>query len=195
MEAYKYLVGIDEAGRGPLAGPVSVGAVALMPEFDTNLLRGVRDSKQLSEDEREVWYARMRRWQKAGTLRCAVAYAPAATIDRRGIVFSVSSALSRAITQLAVSPRDSLVLLDGGLRAPTQYCYQETICGGDASEPVIALASIAAKVRRDRLMKRFASTYAHYGFEVHKGYGTPFHREKIRSLGLCDIHRKSFWHG
>lgn len=189
-----YLIGIDEAGRGPLAGPVSVGAVVLMPHFDRGVLDGIRDSKKLTEEARERWYARLQGLRREGVLRFAVAYTSAEKIDRLGIVWAVSSALRRALAELAVNPAEARVLLDGGLRAPKEYLEQKTIIRGDASEPVIALASIAAKVRRDRLMKRLASAYPAYGFEIHKGYGTALHREKIEALGLCDIHRESFCH-
>jgi ribonuclease HII len=188
----QYLIGIDEAGRGPLAGPVSVGAVLLLPQFDRTALAGVKDSKQLSEEAREAWYAKMRLWQKEGHLRFAVAYSSARQIDSRGIVWAVSSALRRALRSLEADPAESLVLLDGGLRAPVLYEQQETIIRGDATEPVIALASIAAKVRRDRLMKRLARAYPAYGFEVHKGYGTKAHRDAVLDLGPCAIHRRSF---
>lgn len=190
-----YLIGIDEAGRGPLAGPVSVGAVLLMPHFDQTLLSGVRDSKQLSEAVREEWYGRMKSWQQSGLIRFSVQYSSNEVIDRRGIVWAVTSALNRALSRLDTDPEESLVLLDGGLRAPSHYKRQETIIRGDASQPVIALASIAAKVRRDRLMKRFASMYPQYGFEIHKGYGTKTHKDAMRNVGLCDIHRRSFCHG
>lgn len=189
-----YLIGIDEAGRGPLAGPVSVGAVVLMPHFDRGVLDGIRDSKKLTEEARERWYAKLQGLRREGVLRFAVAYTSAEKIDRLGIVWAVSSALRRALAELAVNPAEACVLLDGGLRAPKEYLEQKTIIRGDASEPVIALASIAAKVRRDRLMKRLASAYPAYGFEIHKGYGTALHREKIEALGLCDIHRESFCH-
>lgn len=188
----RLLIGIDEAGRGPLAGPVSVGAVLLLPHFDRGALAGIKDSKKLSQQAREEWYGKMRLWQKEGSLRFAVAYSSAERIDRLGIVWAVSSALRRALLALEADPPKSLVLLDGGLRAPHAYVRQETIIRGDASEPVIALASIAAKVRRDRLMKRLARAYPAYGFEVHKGYGTKRHKDAIARFGLCAMHRRSF---
>lgn len=188
----RFVIGIDEAGRGPLAGPVSVGAVLLLPHFNVGELSGIRDSKALTEAAREAWYARMSAWRQEGSLRFAVAYTSAEKIDRLGIVWAVSSALARALRQLGADPDGSLVLLDGGLRAPSLYAQQQTIIRGDASEPVIALASIAAKVRRDRLMKRLAVQYPGYGFEVHKGYGTTKHRQAIGELGLCGMHRRSF---
>lgn len=187
-----YCIGIDEAGRGPLAGPVSVGAVLLAPHFDRSLIASVKDSKKLTETAREAWYGQMLLWQKEGSLRFSVAYTSAERIDRLGIVWAVTSALSRALSKLEAPSENSLVLLDGGLRAPEMYVRQQTIIRGDASEPVIALASIAAKVRRDRLMKRLAKQYPGYDFEVHKGYGTKKHQAAIAQLGLSDMHRRTF---
>lgn len=188
----RHLIGIDEAGRGPLAGPVSVGAVLLLPHFDRALIASVKDSKALTEEAREAWYGKMLIWQREGLIRMRVAYSSAERIDGRGIVWAVSSALARALRALEADPAESLVLLDGGLSAPVPYARQETIIRGDASEPVIALASIAAKVRRDRLMKSLSRHYPGYGFEVHKGYGTRKHQQAIGRLGLCDMHRRTF---
>lgn len=188
----RFIVGIDEAGRGPLAGPVSVGAVAFPADFDRRLLRGIRDSKELSEAAREEWYARLRQWEREGLVRYIVQFSSARMIDRKGIAPSIRSAVSRALARLALAPEECEVLLDGSLYAPKAFSHQRTIIGGDASEPFISMAAIAAKVLRDRRMKNFAKKYPEYGFEVHKGYGTRKHYAALRENGLCIIHRKTF---
>lgn len=188
----RYIVGIDEAGRGPLAGPVAVGAVAVPHDFDWARIEGVRDSKKLSEKKREDVYTRMRALEGDGVLRVAVSFSDARDIDARGIVPAIYSALERALASLSLSPNSCEVLLDGGLKAPAQYTSQKTIIRGDDSERVISLASIAAKVSRDHLMLEEAKKFPEYALEVHKGYGTKAHREAISRLGLSPIHRASF---
>ncbi|MSU74016.1 ribonuclease HII [Candidatus Kaiserbacteria bacterium] len=188
----KYIVGIDEAGRGPLAGPVAVGAVALSPDFDWSQIEGVRDSKKLSEKKREEIFERARELQKKEIVRFTVCTSSALYIDRYGIVPAIKRALAEALSRLEVEPSDCAVLLDGSLQAPAQYKDQETIVRGDDTEPIISLASIVAKVTRDRLMRQLAAKYPAYGFEVHKGYGTASHRRKIAIRGLSGIHRASF---
>ncbi len=184
-----YLVGIDEAGRGPLAGPVAVGVFVALPGFRMRALKGIRDSKTLSEAEREAWYAVLTTLPRA---RYAVAMTSAAVIDRIGIVPAVERALSRALASVDVSPTSACVLLDGGLHAPALYTMQRTIIHGDATEPLISAAAILAKVTRDRYMVRLARQYPAYGFAVHKGYGTLRHREAVRTHGLSPLHRASF---
>jgi len=188
----KFLIGIDEVGRGPLAGPVAVGAVMVPSQFDFSQFEGVRDSKELSEFGREIWFERMRILVENHHVRYAVEFSSAQMIDTLGIAPAIRSAISRALRALKAVPHQSHVLLDGSLRAPRTYLSQETIIGGDASEPLIALASIVAKVRRDRLMRRHSLRFPVYGFEEHKGYGTPKHREAIAKFGLCTLHRKTF---
>lgn len=192
MTEIRYLIGIDEAGRGPLAGPVSVGAVLVPVDFDWTLVEGARDSKQMSERNREAMFERMQELQKEEKLRFAVGFTSAKDIDTGGIVPSIRSALMRAIESLRALPNECRVLLDGGLIAPAKFVSQETIIKGDAKEPVISLASIAAKVQRDRLMIELAPNYPEYQFEIHKGYGTSKHREAIQKFGLSAIHRRSF---
>lgn len=188
----KYLVGIDEAGRGPLAGPVAVGAVLVARNFDFKLVEGVRDSKQLTHAARAAWYERMRQMQEDGLLKFAVAFSSARSIDRRGIVPSIRTALSHALDYIEAEPHECEVRLDGSLRAPARFEVQETIIHGDDLEPIISLASIAAKVRRDALMMRLARRYPAYGFDRHKGYGTQEHIGAIRSHGLSELHRVTF---
>lgn len=186
------IIGIDEAGRGPLAGPVAVGVVAVSEGFDLlAAFPGLNDSKKLSEKKREALYALLAEEVKQGSLRAKVCFASEKTIDRRGISQAVRLALSRGIRALAPEPHGVRVILDGALKAPPDYA-QETIIGGDATEPAIMLASVAAKVARDRLMTRLARDYPLYGFDVHKGYPTKAHIAAIGRHGPCAIHRRSF---
>jgi len=188
----RYLIGIDEAGRGPLAGPVAVGAVMIPTDFDWSILEGVRDSKKLSEKKREEFYARASELEQSHILRFTVSTSSSHYIDTYGIVPAIKRALAEALSRFAIEPHDCRVLLDGSLKAPAEYINQETIIGGDDTEPVISLASIMAKVTRDRLMKRLSPKYPSYNFHVHKGYGTLLHRKAIQAVGLSDIHRATF---
>jgi len=188
----QYLIGIDEAGRGPLAGPVSVGAVLVAKDFDWSLIEGVRDSKKLSEKVRERIFEKANELQESSLLRYAVATSSATYIDTYGIVPAIKRAVAEALAKLQSDPATTRVLLDGSLKAPEEYIHQETIVRGDDSEPVISLASIMAKVTRDRIMKKLAPKYPSYGFEVHKGYGTAAHLKLIKEIGFCDLHRRSF---
>ncbi|PIR82127.1 ribonuclease HII [Candidatus Kaiserbacteria bacterium CG10_big_fil_rev_8_21_14_0_10_59_10] len=188
----KFLIGIDEAGRGPLAGPVAVAAVMVPKYFDWRQVEGARDSKQMSQQARERVYRRMRALERLGALRTAVSFSPASVIDSHGIAHAIRSALEQSMAKLNADPAECDVRLDGLLSAPAQFGVQRTIVGGDDSEPVISLASIAAKVRRDRFMVRLARAHPAYGFEQHKGYGTVMHREAIRREGFCSEHRTTF---
>lgn len=188
----KYVIGIDEAGRGPLAGPVSVGAVLVPADFDWVLVEGVRDSKKLSEKRREEIFEHAQGLTETSGLRFAVSTSSAAYIDKYGIVPAIRRALAEALSRFEIEPADCRVLLDGSLRAPAEYTNQETIIRGDDTEPVISLASIMAKVTRDRLMKKLSPKYPAYDFHVHKGYGTAAHLKLIREVGLCEIHRATF---
>lgn len=197
-----FLIGIDEVGRGPLAGPVSVGAALVPVDFDWAQLPGVTDSKKLTEKKRERIYEQSCVLQADGKLFFAVVGESAAVIDEIGIVPAIRKALTQAIHEVIEksqgNPRFPLgvesvrVLLDGGLKAPEEFVHQETIIKGDAKESVIGLASIIAKVTRDREMVRLAPEYTGYGLEVHKGYGTVAHRRAITEHGMSAIHRRSF---
>lgn len=187
-----HLIGIDEAGRGPLAGPVSVGAVLVPIDFDWTLVPGVRDSKKLSEKKREEIFEHVQTLVQTSALRYAVATSSASYIDTYGIVPAISRALAEALEKLEIDPSECRVLLDGGLKAPIEYLAQETIIRGDDSEPVISLASIMAKVTRDRIMKQLSPKYPGYDFHVHKGYGTAAHRQNIQKHGLSRLHRATF---
>lgn len=191
----KYIIGIDEAGRGPLAGSVAVGATCVSVDNKNfkKFSRGVRDSKKLSEKQREEWFVKMTFEKKLGKFDFSVAFASAKMIDTRGLSFAIRHALASALKKLNYPPEETLVLLDGGLHAPKEYLHQKTIIHGDDIEPIISLASISAKVIRDRKMRALAKKYPEYGFEKHKGYGTKAHYEAIERYGILDgIHRKSF---
>lgn len=191
----RFIVGIDEAGRGPLAGPVSVGGVVIVANHKHELLKGAKDSKLLPEKSREEWFKKIKEAKKSGSLDYAVSLVSAEIIDRKGIVFAVRKGIQRVLRRLEVPPHETLVLLDGSLYAPEQFIYQETIIGGDRKVPLISLASIAAKVTRDRRMVRLSKKYPEYDFHIHKGYGTLSHRKKIKKNGPSEIHRKSFLRG
>lgn len=186
-----YIVGIDEVGRGPLAGPVAVGACAVKPAL-LRKLRGIKDSKKLTEGERDAWFKKIKGWEREGLLTFKVVFKSSHVIDQRGIVFAITRGLALALDSLKLEAEACRVLLDGGLRAPREYRFQKTIIKGDEKEPAIALASIAAKVLRDRLMVRLSKKHPVYGFEKHKGYGTKFHRDAIRKHGPMVMHRRSF---
>ncbi len=193
----KTVVGIDEAGRGPLAGPVAVGVVAVAQNIRSRqalkkAFPQVKDSKQLSEKAREAWFAEIKRLAKAGHLSWAVSFSSAKIIDAKGITRAVALATARSLQKLGIHPKQTMVLLDGGLKAPSVYTRQKSIVRGDATHIEIALASVAAKVLRDRRMKMYAKVYSVYGLEIHKGYGTKAHRDAIGKHGLSKIHRKSF---
>ncbi|MFA6094716.1 MAG: ribonuclease HII [Candidatus Paceibacterota bacterium] len=199
MKKEKYIIGIDEVGRGPIAGPVAVGACVLLQKLPRGFTTGLRDSKKLSEKKREEWLIKMMRAQKEGLLDFAVSYISHSIIDAKGLSYAIRTALSRALTQVvqrnSLKPECCRVMLDGGLKAPIEFSKQKTIIKGDEKIPVISLASIAAKVSRDTYMKKLAKKYPEYGFEVHKGYGTAKHYENIVAFGQCKIHRISFLKG
>ena len=186
----KFFIGIDEVGRGPLAGPVAVGALFAAPKI-IKKFRSIKESKQLSLSKREEWYARMK-VSVGKELRFAVSYVSADIIDKKGITFATRLALLRSLEKLKISPKSCEVLLDGGLRAPKQYVRQKTIIHGDAKETVIAMASVVAKVLRDRRMVRLHKRYPDYGFAAHKGYGTKAHYRALKKYGFSPEHRESF---
>ncbi len=190
-----FLIGIDEAGRGPLAGPVSVGAV-MIPIAECSAifssLPGIRDSKKLSEKKREELYASMLGLRREKKIAFAVGLVPHTLIDKEGIVKAIRRGIFSVLVKISADPLCSRILLDGSLHAPEQFVDQETIIRGDETEPIISLASIAAKVVRDRKMKELAALYPLYDFEVHKGYGTKGHYAALETHGMCPIHRRSY---
>jgi ribonuclease HII len=177
------VAGIDEAGRGPLAGPVAAAAVVLNPR---KVPRGLKDSKLLTPEEREPLYEVI----MLQALAVAVAFASAAEIDRINIRQATFSAMRRALFALSVAPRH--VLIDGNDLPPGLCLPAETIVKGDAAISSIAAASIIAKVTRDRLMRRLCGVYPAYRFSEHVGYATKAHLAAIAAHGPCPFHRLSF---
>ncbi len=204
MNSYsaRWMIGIDEAGRGPLAGPVVVAGVMMESKMKNEkwkkefpILDGIRDSKKLSPKKREQWFRILTRRPE---IRWAVARVWPRTIDRINIARAADLGARRVFSSLSTSPFGGVtsewgfrVLLDGGLRLPARIPH-EVIIKGDEKEPVIAAASIIAKVTRDRIMLGLHKKYPQYGFDRHKGYGTRAHREVIGQIGVSEIHRRSF---
>jgi ribonuclease HII len=192
----KYSIGIDEAGRGPLAGPVAVGAVKFSKDFDTKLLKEIKnkDSKKLSQDQRAIWYEKIKIWKQENKLDFYVALVSSEFIDKKGISFAIKKGITECLKKIKANSKTCEIKLDGSLKAPEEFIFQKTIIKGDEKEQIIGLASIAAKVTRDIHMGKLAIKFPAYKFEIHKGYGTAFHRAKIKELGLSVVHRKSFIH-
>lgn len=194
---FQYIIGIDEVGKGPLAGPVAVGAclisVSKIKSFQAmGYFKGIRDSKKLSEKKKEEWLEKIEESKRKGDLNYSVSFISNKIIDKKGISQCIKSAIENSLKKLKAEPSKTIVLLDGGLKAPQKFTNQKTIIKGDEKEPVISLASIVAKVTRDRKMVEYSKKFPQYGFEIHKGYGTALHRRKIRENGLSELHRKSF---
>lgn len=188
------MLGVDEAGRGPLAGPVAVGVVSVPERFRiTREFPGIVDSKQMTPMARAKMFRLMQKRMKEGDIQFCVRFTSPGRIDEWGLTRAVASATARAIRCLAPAPEGVSIYLDGLLKAPREY-RQQTIIGGDEAVPIIALASIAAKVVRDRLMTELSKKYPDYGFEKHKGYSTELHYKRLKKYGPCSIHRRSFLH-
>lgn len=187
-----HIVGIDEAGRGPLAGPVAVGAFCIPINFDRSFFIKVMDSKQLSHKKRILWFKKIKDLHKKGEIQYKIALVGSKLIDSQGITQAVFLGIKRVINRLNLNPKKTLVLLDGLLRAPKEFIYQKTIIKGDAKEPIIGCASIMAKVKRDLYMIRKSKLFPKYGFDIHKGYGTKSHMQALKKYGYSKIHRQSF---
>ena len=179
----RLIAGVDEAGRGPLAGPILAAAVILPSR---TRLPGLNDSKKLSHLQREKLYLLIR----AQAISIGIGLVDQQTIDQINIGQANYLALRLAVEQLAIAPDG--VLVDGKRRIPELACYQLPIVGGDGKSPSIAAASIIAKVTRDRIMDEWHQKYPQYGFDHHRGYGTREHYKNISRYGLCPIHRRSF---
>ncbi len=198
MYKMRYVVGIDEAGRGPLAGPVAVGAVSIpnptslkLRRASKNFFKSIKDSKKLSPSDRELWFALALEARKEGMLDFAVSLVSEKVIDRKGISYAIRLGIKRSLITLDV-PEDSQVYLDGGIKAPEQFRHQLTVIKGDEKIPIISLASIVAKVIRDKKMVRLSKKFPEFNFHIHKGYGTSLHRRAIKKYGPTVIHRRSF---
>ncbi len=180
-EGKRYIAGVDEVGRGPLAGPV-VCASVIMPLDD--IIEGVTDSKKLTEKKREKLYPLI----KEKAICYSIQEISQEEIDEINILNAVKKCMTMAVESLTIKP--DITLVDGndtGLKINAEY-----IVKGDLNSYTIGCASILAKVYRDNLMKEYAKEYPEYGFEGHKGYGTKAHIEKIKEIGPCKLHRRTF---
>ncbi len=186
------VAGIDEAGRGPWAGPVVAGAVVILDKhLDEFLLNGLNDSKKLTAKKRDALYAKLFEAEKAGQLCIGIGQASAAEIDAHNILQATFMAMCRAVAQLKVRPQFALV--DGNQVPKGLCCPCQTVVKGDARSYSIAAASIIAKVYRDRLMTALAAKYPYYGFEKNAGYGTAAHIAGLKAHGIIEgQHRKSY---
>jgi len=181
-EGFNLICGVDEAGRGPLAGPVFAAAVILPPGV---YIPGLDDSKKLSAKKRERLFGEI----TDTAVSFAIASADHNEIDRLNILGATYLAMNRAISGL--DRKADIALIDGNRNTGIEYSSR-CVVGGDGKSASIAAASILAKVSRDEYMVKMSEKYPQYGFEKHKGYGTKFHYEKLREHGPCQIHRKSF---
>lgn len=183
------VIGVDEAGRGPLAGPVVVAAVSL-PKVPSVELRLLKDSKQMTPKSRQELFGVIR----SQALAVSVAWAHPRAIDRDNILAATLSAMARASRRAAAKtgPGPVLILVDGPRPIRNFELAQRTIVDGDAKSLCIAAASVVAKVVRDRWMERLARRHPGYGFEVHKGYGTKVHLSALAKLGPCEAHRLTY---
>lgn len=182
-EGLKYIAGIDEAGRGPLAGPVVVGIAIMKPD---SFIEGVNDSKKISEKKRELLYEQITN----EAIDWSVGIVDQKEIDEINILNATKKALHMAITNLKIKP--DRILVDALEHIDTCGIPYTSIIKGDAKVYSISAASIIAKVTRDRMMKEYDEIYPEYGFAGHKGYGTAKHIQAIKTYGPCPLHRKTF---
>ncbi len=182
-KGFEYICGIDEAGRGPLAGPVVVASV-IMPK--DSKIEGVNDSKKVSEKRREKLYDEI----TSEAIAWGVGIIDQKEIDEINILNATKKGLTLSLKELSKKP--DLILVDALEKIDTLGIPYEAIIKGDAKCYSIAAASIIAKVTRDRIMKEYDKVYPEYGFEKHKGYGTKMHIDAIKTYGICELHRKSF---
>lgn len=192
-----YIVGIDEVGRGPIAGPVVVVACAVMDSTDLLSFypkKVLKDSKKLSKKVREEIVKNIEELVNNKKIIYGIGKVKAVDIDKMGIVPSINLAMKIALDKISESGinKKSKVFLDGALKAPADWVNQETIIKGDEKIAQISLASIIAKVYRDNYMKELAKEVTGYGFENHAGYGTKAHYEAIKNHGMTAYHRRSF---
>ena len=181
-DGYRVVAGADEAGRGPLAGPVVAAAVILDPD---NIPPGLNDSKKLSAAQRNALYSEI-----LATALVSIASSSARRIDDTDILKASLDAMRRAACSLAIRP--DFLLVDGRDVPPGLHCPGKAVVKGDSRSLSIAAASIIAKVTRDRMMEQASTLYSSYGFEIHAGYATSFHREQIATYGPCPLHRMTF---
>jgi len=191
-KGYKYIVGIDEAGRGPLAGPVAAGAVLILEKDfkEAHKIKSVKDSKKLKEGKRKEVYLNLIKNKK---IKWGIGMVSEKTIDKINILEATKLAMIKAVKDLEKKNgiKVDFLILDGKMKINLKI-DQESIVKGDDKVFSISAASIIAKVRRDELMEKYDKKYPQYNFKKHKGYGTKEHLQKIKKYGACEIHRKSF---
>lgn len=189
----KWVVGIDEVGRGPVAGPVAVCAVSILEKDYKSIKRlDFTDSKKMTSKKRDFYFKEFQQMQKSGLIKYSLVYKSNILIDKSGIIIAIKTALKEVLEKLELSPKDCTVLLDGSLYAPGQYKNQKTIIKGDQKEKIISLASIIAKVSRDQKMLLLHKKHSKYGWDKNKGYGTKEHYRAMKKFGLSALHRKTF---
>lgn len=193
----KLIVGIDEVGRGPLAGPVTIGAVVCEEQNYKKLKKNKKlpplgkDSKKLKEKDREKYAKALEELRRQKIINFSVIHVSNTVIDTKGLTYAIKKGIKDGFKNLKIKKKNTEVLLDGGLKAPDGF-IQKTIIKGDEKEKIIAWASILAKVSRDSLMVKMAKKYPEYDLEIHKGYGTVKHRKAIQKYGVSRVHRLSF---
>ncbi len=191
----EYLVGVDEAGRGPLAGPVAIGTSMILKEKSTKVFsllkkHGLNDSKQVKESDREKLYEILLQMKKEKTIDWEVSLISAKVISTKGISHAIKLGIDKNLKKLKIKAQKSILELDGALKIPQDnWKKASVIIKGDSIKPSIMIASIVAKVARDRHMKTLSKKYPEYEFNIHKGYGTKKHREYIREYGMSKEHR------
>lgn len=193
LNKYDMVVGVDEVGRGPIAGPVTVCAFTVSRQYYKKVfkeLEGITDSKKLTEKKREFFTEKIRDLKNKGYVDVVVSSISAHIIDTKGIIPALRSAVNRSLEKIS-QDENIYVFLDGSLFAPDTYS-QETIIKGDAKNWLIGAASVVAKVSRDNYMKELSKKIPEYSFEKHKGYGTKAHYDAIKKHGMCEFHRKSW---
>lgn len=189
------IIGIDEVGRGPIAGPVGVGVFAIEKNYYRALVRkrffaGIKDSKALTEKARKKWISKIHELDLSG-ISWTVYLGSSKQIDKKGIANVIRGGIAHGLRVVGASTADE-ILLDGGIKAPAEFPHQKTIIKGDEKEVVIALASIFAKVTRDEHMTKLSKKYKDYALEEHKGYGTKKHYKVLKKLGPTPEHRLTF---
>lgn len=196
------IVGVDEVGRGPIAGPVCVCAFSLKEDEYESFVKEakeflglpLRDSKKLTKKYREKWFLYLKKQKEKGICDYQMTFVSNEMIDKFGIAKCIQKAIDESLKKIILLQNENKILLDGGLRARDEFKNQKSYIKGDELHPIISFASIIAKVSRDRIMENYAKEYEGYGFDKNVGYGTKAHYEAIKKYGLTKIHRKSFIH-
>lgn len=190
-----YQVGVDEVGRGPLAGPVYVCSLLIKKEDISRVIENspapLRDSKKLTEKMREKWFSYLKECKDKNLLSYVVSSCKSGEIDKLGIATCIRACVNSSLEKLEFNEKETKVYLDGGLHADKKF-NQESAVKADENIPVVSLASIVAKVMRDKFMETISKDHPEYGFGKHKGYGTKAHIEAIKNLGPTPLHRMSF---